>query len=53
MVPVWRSRELATLIPGSVLSVVSGSGHSVAAERPDELAELVHSFVRAETAAAA
>jgi pimeloyl-ACP methyl ester carboxylesterase len=53
MVPVWRSRELAALIPGSVLSVVSGSGHSVAAERPDELAELVHSFVRAETAAAA
>jgi pimeloyl-ACP methyl ester carboxylesterase len=53
MVPVWRSRELAALIPGAVLSVVAGSGHSVVAERPAELAQLVHSFVRAETAAAA
>jgi len=53
MVPVWRSHELAALIPGAVLSVVAGSGHSVAAEQPEELAQLVDSFARAQSAVAA
>jgi pimeloyl-ACP methyl ester carboxylesterase len=53
LIPVWRSRELASLIPGAVLSVVAGSGHSVAVECPEQLAELVHGFIEAETTAAA
>ena len=46
MVPVWRSRELAELIPGAELSVVDGAGHAVTLERADELARLVHDFVQ-------
>jgi pimeloyl-ACP methyl ester carboxylesterase len=52
LVPVWRSRELAELIPGARLSVVPGSGHSLNTERPGELAELVHGFVQSTDPAA-
>jgi 3-oxoadipate enol-lactonase len=45
-VPVWRSRELADLIPGARLSVISGAAHAVNVERPDDLNALVLGFLR-------
>jgi 3-oxoadipate enol-lactonase len=44
--PVWKSRELAELIPGARLSIVPGAGHAVNIERPAELAALVLGFLR-------
>ena len=46
LVPVWKAREVAGLIPGAELSIVAGSGHAINTERPAELAELVHGFVQ-------
>jgi pimeloyl-ACP methyl ester carboxylesterase len=45
-VPVWRSRELADLIPGARLSIIPGAGHAANIERPDELNKLVLEFLR-------
>lgn len=45
-VPVWRSRELATLIPGARLSIIPGAGHAANIECPDEVNGLVLDFLR-------
>ena len=45
LVPVWKSRELARLIPGAKLSVITGAAHVVNIERAGELNELVLGFL--------
>jgi pimeloyl-ACP methyl ester carboxylesterase len=47
LVPVWKSRELASLIPNARLSVIDEAGHAVNVEHGDELAALVLDFIRA------
>lgn len=45
-VPVWKSRELARLIPGARLSVIAGAAHAVNLERTAEYNALVLEFLR-------
>jgi 3-oxoadipate enol-lactonase len=45
-VPVWKSRELARLIPGARLSVIEGAAHAVNLERTSEFNALVLEFLR-------
>ena len=45
MVPVWKSRELADLIPGSQLYVFEGAGHAVNLERADDVSRRILKFV--------
>ena len=44
-VPVWRSAELARLIPGARLSVIAGAGHAVNLERTAEFNAAVLDFL--------
>jgi 3-oxoadipate enol-lactonase len=44
-VPVWKSRELAALIPGARLSIISGAAHAVHLERTREFNDLVLDFL--------
>jgi pimeloyl-ACP methyl ester carboxylesterase len=44
-VPVWKSRELARLIPGARLSVISAAGHAVNLERTQQFNALVVDFL--------
>ncbi len=45
LIPVWKSRELAELIPGAKLSVIEGSPHGANLERAEEFNRLVLDFV--------
>ena len=45
-VPVWKSQELARLIPEAKLSIVSGAAHAVGLERTAEYNALVLDFLR-------
>lgn len=45
-VPVWKSRELAALIPGARLSIVEAAAHAVNLERTAEYNRLVLEFLR-------
>ncbi len=45
LVPEWKSRELAELIPGARFQTIGGAAHAVNIERPDELARLVLEFL--------
>src|SRR5215212_4708076 len=51
LVPVWKSREVASLIPGSKLTLLDGAPHGLSIERADEFNAAVLAFIR-ETAAA-
>ena len=42
--PVWKSKELAELIPGAKLTVLEGSAHGLNLERAEELQQLVLDF---------
>jgi len=53
LVPVWKSKELAELIPGSRLTILEGSGHAVNLEAADELNRLVLEFLAEQRAGAA
>jgi 3-oxoadipate enol-lactonase len=56
LVPVWKSRELAELIPGARLSVVDAGPHGANLERAEEFNRLVLDFLdqsRASSASAA
>jgi len=45
MVPVWKSRELASLIPGAKLTVIDGQGHGVMWEAPERFNRAVTEFL--------
>jgi pimeloyl-ACP methyl ester carboxylesterase len=45
MVPVWKSKELAALIPNAQLHILEGAGHAVNLERVDELNRMILEFV--------
>jgi 3-oxoadipate enol-lactonase len=45
LVPVWKSKELAELIPGSKLTVLPQAAHSVGLERADEFNAAVLDFI--------
>ena len=45
LVPIWKSRELAELIPGAKLTVIDGSPHGANLERAEEFNRLVLDFV--------
>jgi len=46
MVPVWKSKEIAALIPDAKLTILDGAPHAVNIESADELSGLVLDFVR-------
>jgi pimeloyl-ACP methyl ester carboxylesterase len=52
LVPVWKSRELAELIPDAQLTVLAGSPHGANVERAEEFNRTVLDFI-AERAPAA
>jgi 3-oxoadipate enol-lactonase len=52
LVPVWKSREVAALIPGSKLTVLEACPHGLNVERAEEFNRAVLDFI-AERAAAA
>ena len=45
LLPVWKSRELAELIPGAKLSVIEGSPHGANVERAEDFNRLVLEFL--------
>ncbi len=45
LIPVWKSQELAALIPGSTLTVLEKAAHGMQAERALEFNEKVLSFL--------
>jgi 3-oxoadipate enol-lactonase len=45
LVPVWKSTELAELVPGARLTVIEGSPHGANLERAAEVNELVLDFI--------
>ncbi len=47
LVPVWKSKELAELIPGADYSVMPGAPHALNMERAQEFNEMVLSWLRA------
>src|SRR3954466_1413841 len=47
MVPVWKSRELASLIPGAKLTIIEGQGHGVSWEAAEKFNTAVIEFVTA------
>jgi 3-oxoadipate enol-lactonase len=44
-VPVWKSRELAQLIPDAQLTVLPGSPHGANVERAEEFNKAVLDFI--------
>jgi 3-oxoadipate enol-lactonase len=47
LLPVWKSRELAELIPGARLTVLEGAAHGVNLERAEEFNAAVLDFLAA------
>jgi pimeloyl-ACP methyl ester carboxylesterase len=45
LVPVWKSRKLAELIPDAELTVLEGAPHAMNLEMADELTEAVLGFL--------
>jgi 3-oxoadipate enol-lactonase len=45
LVPIWKSQELAELVPGAKLSVIEGGPHGSWLERAEEFNRLVLDFV--------
>jgi len=52
LVPVWKSREVAALIPGSELTVLEACPHGLNVERAEEFNGAVLDFIAERTAAA-
>jgi len=46
LLPVWKSREIAELIPGSKLTVLAAAPHGLTIERADEFNAGVLEFIR-------
>jgi 3-oxoadipate enol-lactonase len=45
LIPVWKSRELAELIPGAKLTVIERAPHGVNLERAEEFNRVVLEFI--------
>jgi pimeloyl-ACP methyl ester carboxylesterase len=45
LVPVWKSKEIAALVPGAELSIVAGAPHGLNVERAEEFNALVADFI--------
>ena len=45
MIPVWKQRELASLIPVSKLTIIEGQGHGVQWEAADQFNSVVTEFL--------
>jgi pimeloyl-ACP methyl ester carboxylesterase len=45
MIPVWKSSELASLIPGAKLTIIEGQGHGVMWEAADQFNAAVTEFL--------
>ena len=45
LLPVWKSREVADLIPGARLTVIEGAPHAVQLERAQEFNDAVLGFI--------
>ena len=52
MIPVWKQRELASLIPVSKLTIIEGQGHGVQWEAADRFNSVVTEFLASTTAEA-
>jgi len=46
LVPVWKSREIASLIPGARLTLLPGAPHGLSIERAEEFNAAVLEFIR-------
>jgi pimeloyl-ACP methyl ester carboxylesterase len=53
LIPVWKSREVAELIPGATLEVIEGAPHAVQLERAQEFNDAVLGFLAEHRAGAA
>ena len=53
LVPVWKSQEIAGLIPGATLTVLPGAPHGLSLERAEEFNALVLDFIASGAAAPA
>jgi len=53
LVPVWKSKEIAELVPDAELTVIPGGPHGLNLERAEEFNAAVLEFVRAHAPAAA
>jgi pimeloyl-ACP methyl ester carboxylesterase len=51
LVPAWKSRELAELIPGAELTIIEGAPHALHLERPEDFSAAVLDFLRSQAAA--
>ena len=51
LVPVWKSREIAALIPGAKLTVLPNAPHGLSLERAEEFNAAVLGFIREAAAA--
>ncbi len=45
LVPVWKSKQLAELIPGAKLTIIPGAPHGANTERADDFNEAVLGFI--------
>ncbi|HEY7629854.1 MAG TPA: alpha/beta hydrolase [Thermoleophilaceae bacterium] len=48
LVPVWKSQELAELIPGAKLTIIEGAAHGLNLERAEDFNAAVLDFLRSE-----
>jgi 3-oxoadipate enol-lactonase len=46
LIPVWKSREIASLVPGAKLTVLPEAPHGLSVERAEEFNALVLDFIR-------
>ena len=46
LIPVWKSKELADLIPGAKLTIIERAAHGMQLERAQEFNELVLDFIQ-------
>jgi pimeloyl-ACP methyl ester carboxylesterase len=46
LVPVWKSKEIAELIPGAKLTILPAAPHGLSVERADEFNAAVLDFIR-------
>jgi pimeloyl-ACP methyl ester carboxylesterase len=53
LVPVWKSEEIASLIPGATLTVLPGATHGTSLERAEEFNATALGFIRDAAAAQA